>query len=477
LTGTHTREGGFMERHVTQESTGTGAPPTASGSKSPPMLSGGLPVLGHAVEFGRDAFGLLHRARREGGPVVGFRLMHKHMVLLTGADANEAFFRAPDEQLSSREAYKMMTPVFGEGVAYDANPPSRMGEQMQMLMPALRDNRMRTYGDIVAHEVDKSTEELGDEGVLDFVSYCGKLTNFTSSHCLLGPEFRGKLTVEFSELYHDLEKGIHPIGYLNPYLPIPAFKQRDRARTRLQELITGIVQERRRSGYEGEDFLQTLMEARYKDGTPLSDHEITGMLLAAMFAGHHTSSVTTAWTLIELLRHPFYLHRVLRQIEDLYGGEPDAAYASLRSLTLIEYAIKEVLRLHPPLFMLLRYVQHDFHFDGYRIPQGSHLVVSPAVTHRIPTVFTDPNRFDPDRFGPDRQEDKNKFTFISFGGGRHKCLGSAFAILQIKTIFAKLLSRYEFELAGDPIETDFSGVVIGPKAPVRVRYRRRRDRT
>jgi sterol 14alpha-demethylase len=465
-----------MEQQLTQSPGEAGKAGRPSGHRAPPMLSGALPVVGHAVEFGRDAFGLLHRARREAGDVVSFRLMHKHMVLLTGAAANEAFFRAPDEHLSSREAYKMMTPVFGKGVAYDANPPSRMGEQMQMLMPALRDKRMRTYGDIVALEVDKSTDELGDEGEIDFVSFCGKLTNFTSSHCLLGPEFRGKLTVEFSELYHDLEKGIHPIGYLNPYLPIPAFKQRDRARKRLQELITGIVQDRRRSGYEGEDFLQTLMEARYKDGSPLSDHEITGMLLAAMFAGHHTSSVTTAWTMFELLRHPFYLHRVLRQIEDLYGGEPDAAYASLRSLTLIDYAIKEVLRLHPPLFMLLRYAREDFLFDDFRIPEGSYLVVSPAVTHRMPSIFTDPDRFDPDRFGPDRQEDKNKFTFISFGGGRHKCLGSAFAILQIKTIFAKLLSRYEFELVGDPIETDFAGVVIGPKAPIRVRYRRRLDR-
>jgi sterol 14alpha-demethylase len=466
-----------MHQHTAPSPAAPSAAPKASPTDAPPMLSGGLPVLGHAIEFGKDAFGLLHRARQEGGDVVAFRLMHKRMVLLTGSDANEAFFRAPDEQLSTREVYKMMTPVFGKGVAYDAHPPERMGEQMRMLMPALRDSRMRTYGDIVAHEVDLSAEELGDEGVVDFVAYCGKLTNYTSSHCLLGPEFRGKLTEEFSQLYHDLEKGIHPIGYLNPYLPIPAFKQRDRARKRLQELITAIVQERRRSGHEGQDFLQTLMEARYEDGAPLSDHEITGMLLAAMFAGHHTSSVTTAWTLFELLRHPFYLHRVLRQLEDVYqGGEPDAAYASLRGLTLIDYAIKETLRLHPPLFMLLRHVRHDFEYGRFRIPAGTSLVVSPAVTHRMPSLFTDPDRFDPDRFGPDRQEDKNKFTFISFGGGRHKCLGSAFAILQIKTIFAKLLTRYELELVGDPIETDFTGVVIGPKAPVRVRYRLRRDR-
>ncbi|MFW6049539.1 MAG: cytochrome P450 [Myxococcota bacterium] len=463
-----------MAQHAT-----THAHAPAAAHRTPPMLSGGLPVLGHALEFGRDAYGLLHRARQEGGEVVAFKLAHKRMVLLTGTAANEAFFRAPDRQLSPREAYQMMTPVFGKDVAYDATPPEKMAEQMQMLMPALRDRRMRTYGEIVGHEVNLSSEELGAEGTVDFVSYCGKLTNFTSTHCLLGPEFRGKLTEEFSALYHDLEKGIHPLGYLNPYLPIPAFRQRDRARKRLQELIGGIIQERKRSGREGEDFLQTLMEAQYKDGSHLSDHEITGMVLAAMFAGHHTSSVTTAWTLFELLRHPFYLHRVLEQLDRVYGpgNDPDVTFQSLRELTLLEYAIKEVLRLHPPLFMLLRYALRDFEYDGFRIPRGTYLVVSPAVTHRIPEIYADPDRFDPDRFGPDRQEDKNRFNYISFGGGRHKCLGNAFALLQIKTIFAKLLKRYEFELAGDPIETDFTGVVLGPKAPVRVRYRLRRDVT
>ncbi|MFW6085563.1 MAG: cytochrome P450 [Myxococcota bacterium] len=464
-----------MAQHATPTPVGASTRRATPRGKTPPMLSGGLPVLGHAIEFGRDAFGLLHRARREGGDVVGFRLMHKPMYLLTGTEANEAFFRAPDEQLSAREPYSMMTPVFGKDVAYDA-PPDKMAEQMQMLMPALRDRRMRTYGEIVAHEMDLSAQELGERGTTDFVSYCGKLTNFTSSHCLLGPDFRGKLTEEFSALYHDLEKGIHPIGYLNPYLPIPAFRQRDRARKRLQSLISGIVQERRRTHHEGEDFLQTLMDARYGDGTPMSDHEITGMLLASMFAGHHTSSVTTAWTMIELLRHPFYLARVLEQLDEVYGPEPDITFESLRKLTLIEYAIKEALRLHPPLFMLLRAALYDFEYDGYVIPKGSYLVVSPAVSHRIPSIFREPDRFDPDRFGPDRQEDKNKFNYISFGGGRHKCLGNAFALLQIKTIFAKLLTQYEFELAGDPIETDFSGVVIGPKAPIRVHYRRRRDR-
>src|SRR5699024_4340427 len=107
--------------------------------------------------------------------------------------------------------------------------------------------------------------------------------------CLLGKEFREELTTEFSEVYYDLERSIVPLVYISPNLPLPVFRRRDRARARLGEMVSRIVERRKRSGFEGEDFLQTLMEARYKDGTKLSDHEITGMLVAAMFAGHHTS--------------------------------------------------------------------------------------------------------------------------------------------------------------------------------------------
>jgi sterol 14alpha-demethylase len=437
-----------------------------------PKLKGGLPLLGHTVDFLRDTQGLMRRAASEVGPVARFRVVGKDMVLLTGPRMHEAFFRAPDEQLSPSEAYKMMVPVFGKGVAYDNEGP-RMMEQLHMLLPALQDQRMRTYGGVIAKEVDQSLVSWGDSGERCIVEYAQTLTNFTSSHCLLGREFRQEMTEEWARVYHDLERGIVPIGYIHPYLPIPAFRRRDRARARLGEMVSEVVERRRASGFVGEDFLQTLMESKYKDGSSLSDHEITGMLVAAMFAGHHTSGVTTAWTLIELLRHPEELALVKREIDEVYAEDPELTFPSLRKLKRTEWAVKEALRLHPPLFILLRAALQDFEVEGYRIPKGSWCIVSPIVAHELDEVFEGARSFDPSRYDKPRQEDKQPFSYISFGGGRHKCMGNAFALLQIKTIMAKLLREYDFELSGDPVETDFSGLVLGPKLPCRVKYSRR----
>jgi len=448
------------------------APFTRDRLKRPPKVKGGLPLIGHTMAFVKDTIGLLQKTHDECGPVGRFGLFGKDVILFTGAEAHEALFRQPDEVLSPNAAYKMMVPVFGEGVAYGAEP-AKMMEQMHMLYPALRNNRMRTYTEIVARETIDTIAGWGDHGEFEATQFFGMLTNYTSSSCLLGTEFRNEMSEEFSRVYYDLERGIVAWGYIHPYLPIPAFRRRDKARARLGEMVSEIVENRKRSGYRGEDFLQTLIDAEYADGSKLSDHEITGMLVAAMFAGHHTSSVTTAWTLIELLRNPRFLDEVRTEIRSQYEDDEEFSFLSLRDLEKAEGAVKEALRIHPPLFILLRAALQDCEILGYQVKKGNWVAVSPMVAHRDPEAFENPLEFDPGRYGPGREEDKRPFAYIAFGGGRHKCMGNAFAILQIKTIMAVLLNRYDFELVGDSIETDFQGLVLGPKPPIRVRYRRR----
>jgi len=137
----------------------------------------------------------------------------------------------------------------------------------------------------------------------------------------------------------------------------------------------------------------------------------------------------------------------------------------------LESFIREVLRLHPPLVTLIRVVEQDFEYKEHVIPKGYRVVMSPAVAHLIPEVFPEPWRFD-----MNRPEPEHLFAWIAFGGGRHKCAGNAFAILQLKAIFATLLRRFDFELVDPPdcYTEDYTGMTVKPKAPMQVRYRARR---
>jgi sterol 14-demethylase len=200
------------------------------------------------------------------------------------------------------------------------------------------------------------------------------------------------------------------------------------------------------------------------------------MVISMMFAGHHTSSGTAAWTLIELLRHPGHLSRVVEELEKLYADGRDVSYQALREIPELEGAIKEALRLHPPLILLLRKAQSDFEHAGTLVRAGKVVGVSPAVSNRLAACFPDPERFDPDRYGPGREEDRrHPYGWIPFGAGRHRCVGAAFATMQLKAIFSILLRRFEFQMA-QPAETyhnDHSKMVVQLAQPCRVRYRRR----
>lgn len=451
---------------------------TSRTSAQPPTalrrIGGAIPVLGHMVPFARNPIALMRRAREEGGPVAELKLMNKRVALLSGVEAQEAFCRAPDEQLSQKVAYRLMTPVFGEGVVFDA-PIERLNEQLRILMPALRDRNMRSYADIFAAEVDAMVARWDASGEIDLLEFTAELTTYTSSACLLGEEFRHGMNEEFARVYAALEGGVNAIAYVNPYLPLPAFRRRDKARARLVEMITEIIDRRRRDDTPKQDALQVLMEARYSDGTALTPNEITGILTASMFAGHHTSSGTAAWTLIELLRNPVWMERVRAEVDALHARDGAITYQGLREVPVLESAIKEVLRLHPPLVILMRGVLRDFAVAGTTVPAGHLVAISPAVSHAIPELFRDPERFDPDRYGPGREEDAQTFGWIPFGGGAHRCSGSAFALMQLKAITARLVHHWNFELAqpAETYENDYSKMVVQPRHPCLVRYRRR----
>jgi sterol 14-demethylase len=123
----------------------------------------------------------------------------------------------------------------------------------------------------------------------------------------------------------------------------------------------------------------------------------------------------------------------------------------------------------------MRKVQRDWSYRGWTVRAGDTVAVSPAVSNRMPECFPEPDRFDPARYLPPREEDKQGFAWIPFGGGRHRCVGASFAMMQLKAIFSVLLRRYEFEMAqpSESYRNDHSKMVVQLEQPCRVRYRRR----
>ena len=451
---------------------------TTTELREPPRVSGGSGENAHLDELSTDPIGLMARVRAECGDVGEFTIGARDVVLLTGADANEFYFRAPEEQLDQAEAYPFMTPVFGKGVVFDASPERR---REMLHNQALRDKFMRGHAATIAAEVEQMVAGWDDEGEIDLLEWFAELTIYTSSACLIGTRFRQELDGRFAELFHDLERGTDPIAYVDPYADIESFRRRDAARAALVELVSGIM-DRRAAGppsAEGEaDLLDVLMSIRDEDGSlRFSPDIVTGMFISMMFAGHHTTSGTAAWTLIELLRHPDEMAAVTAELDELYADGSEVSFQALREIPRLESAIKEALRLHPPLILLLRMAMEDLSYGDVRIAAGKFVAASPAISNRIPEDFPEPDSFVPARYLEPREEDRaNPWTWIPFGAGRHRCVGASFALMQLKAIFSVLLEGWEFEAVQplDSYRNDHSKMVVQLQQPCLVRYRRRK---
>ena len=440
-------------------------------------VSGGADEHGHLTEFRTDPIALMQRVRDECGDVGSFQLADKQVILLTGAEANEFFFRASDEDLDQAQAYPFMTPIFGKGVVFDASPERR---KEMLHNSALRGDHMKSHAATIEREVRRAIEDWGDTGEIELLDFFSELTIYTSTACLIGRKFRDQLDSRFANYYHLLERGTDPLCYVDPYLPIESFRIRDEAREHLVGLVEEIMNQRIANPpteRSDRDMLDVLVSIPGEDGRPrFTADEITGMFISLMFAGHHTSSGTSSWTLIELMRHPDIYAEVRNELDELYADGQEVSFHALRQIPKLENVIKETLRLHPPLIILMRVAQGEFEVQGYPIHQGDFVATSPAISNRIPQDFPEPNDFDPDRYEKPREEDVlQRWTWIPFGAGRHRCVGAAFATIQIKAIFSVLLREYDFEMIQPPesYRNDHSKMVVQLARPALVRYRRR----
>ncbi|MET0451416.1 MAG: cytochrome P450 [Mycobacterium sp.] len=440
-------------------------------------VSGGAEEHGHLEEFRTDPIALMKRIRQECGDVGTFQLADKQVVFLSGAEANEFFFRSSDEDLDQAAAYPFMTPIFGEGVVFDTDPERR---KEMLHNSALRGEQMKGHAATIEREVRRMVDGWDDEGEIDLLDFFAELTIYTSSACLIGTKFREELDGRFARLYHELERGTDPLCYVDPYLDIESFRLRDEARVGLVALVQEIMNSRMAAGRpekSDRDMLDVLITIKDDEGNPrFSANEITGMFISMMFAGHHTSSGTSSWTLIEMLRHPDVMASVTRELDELYADGQEVSFHALRQIPKLENVIKETLRLHPPLIILMRVARGEFEVAGYPIHEGEMVAASPAISNRIAEDFPEPDSFIPDRYDKPRQEDLiNRWTWIPFGAGRHRCVGAAFATMQIKAIFSVLLRDWEFEMSqpADSYRNDHSKMVVQLERPARVRYRRR----
>eukprot|EP00607_Mallomonas_marina_P009315 CAMPEP_0182417958 /NCGR_PEP_ID=MMETSP1167-20130531/2417_1 /TAXON_ID=2988 /ORGANISM="Mallomonas Sp, Strain CCMP3275" /LENGTH=459 /DNA_ID=CAMNT_0024591869 /DNA_START=172 /DNA_END=1551 /DNA_ORIENTATION=- len=448
---------------------------------APPNAHIGMPIIGTYLEIAKNPVSFIKQCYDKYGEVYTTPMMHKNLTFLIGPEASTPFFKSNDEVMSQNEVYGFMKPVFGPNIVYDAEPKKRT-QQMQHTAGALRSARLKIYVPKIERETIEYLKRWGESGEVNLLDALSELTIMSASRCLHGDEVRENMFDEVSRIYCDLDKGITPISFFFPTVPIPSHIRRDRARVEMVKIFSKVIKDRRAKCGNTDDFtdiLQVFIDLEYKDGSRLIDDEIVGLLIALLFAGQHTSSITSTWTTMFLLFNKKCLEKVMEEqrvvLPDLSAS---LDFELVGKMEYLQNCVKETLRMYPPLIMLMRYCKQDIETTSkgktYTIPKGDIVITSPAVSGRLPEVFKDPDSFDPDRFSPERNEQKTPYSYLGFGGGMHACLGQQFGLLQVKTLMSVMLRNFDIEPVDKEFpEPDYTAMVVGPHTHLMVRYKKK----
>jgi sterol 14-demethylase len=243
-----------------------------------------------------------------------------------------------------------------------------------------------------------------------------------------------------------LDHSFVPILFFFPSIPNPHKSKCIKARKLFTKIFKEVIDERNSAKLANpqqyippQDFLQVLMEAKYRDGKELTLTDITGILIGVLLGGQHTSNVTGTWLMSHLLKDQTWLSKIMDEQRQIFDTKKEnksssssgtnASWLHPSTLTydevsnhmpIFDQVLSETLRLHPPFFQLSRAVKEDVKFQQYVIPKGHIVNVSPGAAHRLPQLWgEEADAFDPDRFTKDAIKLHKPYAWIPFGGGMH----------------------------------------------------------
>ena len=466
----------------------------------------GDPLFGNGRQYADDPFGFMRACADSYGDVIRFDLGPRETYLLANPDDVERVLVADAERYRKPQfGDDAMDRLLGQGLLMSEGDTWR--RQRDLANPAFHNSRIAALsGTMVEHTRDHLADWEPGETV-DVQLELARLTVRIIVSAMFGADISDEEVKTVQEELEPLGARFEPDPrrFLIPnWVPTRENREFDAAVDTLESVIDGIVERRigterdpaaDPAGSEGVavpgpagdsdgdlpmDLLSVLLRAR--DRGEQTDENLRDELVTMLLAGHDTTALTLTYTFYLLSNHPDARARVEREAEAATGGcrtaddattadgTPTAADA--REMTYTDRVLTEAMRLYPPVYTLFREPKLDVKLGGYRIPEGSALMLPQWVIHRSPRWYDDPETFDPGRWAPERRSQRPRFAYFPFGGGPRHCIGKSFSLLEAKLILAEVCSAYELDYEGPDLSLRGS-LTMHPDHPVPMRVRER----
>jgi cytochrome P450 len=394
-----------------------------------PRMSPALQTLG----WWTRPVAMVERARARYGKRFTLRfLATPPFVMLSDPDEVRQVFTAAPEVLHPGEGAVVLEPVIGSNSVILLDEDAHL-EQRKLMLPAFHGEKMERLSGLMADVSEREAASWPRGEPLPLHPRLQALTLEVILRAVFGLDAGARLDRLRALLTEVLDLNSRPSSLL-PFMRREfgghsRYGRFIRLRAEADRLIYELIAERRAEHGDRDDVLSMLLDARHEDGSPMSEQELRDELMTLLVAGHETTASQLSWAFECLAREPAVVERLR---EEIVAGESE---------DYLTATIQEALRRRPVLPTAQpRLVKKPVEIGGWSYPAGVCLVANAHLIHHDPEIYPEPYAFRPERF---LGEPPGTYTWIPFGGGRRRCLGASFAMLEMRIVLGAVLSSTE----------------------------------
>lgn len=400
----------------------------------------GLPGVGITVDVLNNLLGTAQGIREKYGPVSRTNLMGEYGVWVTDNDLYQRIYQDREQNFSAMMGYLPTLSLFYNGglllMDFDEHKAQR-----RLMQSAFKMSAIKKYTEMMHPYIVENLKSWGSMDSFVFYEHIKKILLEIAAKCFFGlSDAEGEMK-HVNNLFHTVNLGLTTVVRVNT--PFTTFGKALRARKELEQWFIDLIRERRKNG-GGEDMVSHMCREKTEDGELWPEDIVMMHAIFLMFAAHDTTSSALTNMALHVGRDQALQNRLREQSMAL--GQGPLNHDDMPRLELHERTFHEIIRLYPPVPVMMRRCIREFEACGVRIPEHTLLYMPTVMNHIDPRWWSDPLKFDPDRFLPERAEQKNHpLAWHPFGHGIHKCLGMHFAEAVFRSVTHQLLMMYKFE--------------------------------
>jgi cytochrome P450 len=425
-------------------------------------------LIRNILEFDRDPLNFLLRCRHEYGDVVYHGAFGMNFYLFSHPDLIEYVLVTNNRNFIKDRGWRIrpLRKLFGNGLL------TSEGEfwirQRRLAQPAFHRERIAAYGEVMVESTERMISDWQAGEIRDIHQDMMRLTLEIVVKTLFGAD----TSVEARDVGAAMDVlarhfSSQSVYILPGFLPTPGRIRLELALRKLDRIINQIIRMRRESRREDHDLLSLLLQAQDDDGSRMTDQQLRDEVMTLFLAGHETTALALSWTWYLLGQHPEVERKLVAELKAALNGHSPAV-ADLPRLPYVEMVVKESMRLYPPAWIIGREAVSGFKINGYSIPAGAQVSMSPWLMHRDPRYFDRPEEFLPERWASELIKQLPKYAYFPFGGGPRLCIGNSFAMMEAILILATIIQRFHLDLAPGQTVKPMPSITLRPKNGVKV---------